>query len=154
MPESAETKLQALGVTLPVPPAPAASYIPTMMVGKLLFVSGQVSILPGGDKFIGKLGREYDVEEGQKGARICAINILANLKAALGDLEKVKRIVKLTGFVNCAPDFTDPHKVINGCSDFLIEVLGERGKHSRSAIGLATLPLGAAVEVEAIAEIA
>ena len=109
---------------------------------------------PGGDKFIGKLGREYDVEEGQKAARICAINILANLKAALGDLEKVKRIVKLTGFVNCAPDFTDPHKVINGCSDFLIEVLGERGKHSRSAIGVATLPLGAAVEVEAIVEIA
>jgi len=154
MAETAEDKLAALGVTLPTPPAPQASYIPTVTTGKLLFVSGQVSVLPGGEQFIGKLGREYEVEDGQKAARICAINILAQLKAALGSLDKVARIVKLTGFVNCTPDFTDPHKCVNGCSDFLIEVLGERGKHSRSAIGLATLPLGAAVEVEVIVEIA
>lgn len=154
MAETAEARLTALGVDLPEPPAPAASYVPTLTTGNLLFVSGQISSLPGGDKVTGKLGRELGVEDGQKGARICAINILANLKAALGDLAKVKRIVKLTGFVNCTPDFTDPHKVMNGCSDFLIEVLGERGKHARSAVGMATLPLGAAVEVEAIVEIA
>jgi enamine deaminase RidA (YjgF/YER057c/UK114 family) len=121
-------------------------------VGSLVFVSGQVSSL-GEEKYVGKLGREHGVEDGQKAARISAINILAQLKVALGDLEKVKRIVKLTGFVNCTPDFTEAHRVINGCSDFLIEVLGERGKHTRSAIGVATLPLGAAVEVEAIVEV-
>ena len=152
MAETAETRLAALGVVLPEPPAPAASYIPTLAVGELLFVSGQVSIL-GGEKYVGKLGREHGVEEGQKAARISAINILAQLKVALGDLEKVKRIVKLTGFVNCTPDFTEAHRVMNGCSDFLIEVLGERGKHTRSAVGVATLPLGAAVEVEAIVEV-
>lgn len=154
MAETAEARLTKLGIDLPVPAAPAASYIPTMAVGQLLYVSGQVSILPGGDRYVGKLGREHGVEDGQKAARICAINILAQIKAALGDLENVKRIVKLTGFVNCTPDFTDPHRVINGCSDFLIEVLGERGKHARSAVGVATLPLGSAVEVEAIVEVA
>ena len=153
MADNAEARLAALHVVLPVPPAPAASYIPTVTVAKLVFVSGQVSIL-GDQKYVGKLGREHGVEDGQKAARLCAINILAQIKAALGDLEKIKRIVKLTGFVNCMPDFTDPHRVMNGCSDFLIEVLGERGKHSRSAVGVATLPLGAAVEVEAIVEVA
>ena len=153
MADNAEARLTALHVVLPVPPAPAASYIPTVTVAKLVFVSGQVSIL-GDQKYVGKLGREHGVEDGQKAARLCAINILAQIKAALGDLEKIKRIVKLVGFVNCMPDFTDPHRVMNGCSDFLIEVLGERGKHSRSAVGVATLPLGAAVEVEAIVEVA
>ena len=100
----------------------------------------------------GKLGSDCSLDEGQKAARICAINILAQLKVALGDLEKVKRVVKLTGFVNGTPDFTEPHLVMNGCSDFLIEVLGERGRHARSAVGVATLPLGVAVEVEAIVE--
>lgn len=154
MAETAEARLQALGVVLPVPPAPAASYIPTLKTGDLVFVSGQVSILPGGDKVTGKLGRELDVAAGQKAARICAINILANLKAAVGDLAKVKRIVKLTGFVNATPDFTEPHLVMNGCSDFLIDVLGERGRHARSAVGVGTLPLGVGVEVEAIVEVA
>ncbi len=154
MAETAEARLTALGVTLPEPPTPAASYIPTLATGQLVFVSGQVSILPGGDKVVGKLGHELGVEEGQQAARICAINILAQLKVALGDLDKVKRIVKLTGFVNCTPDFTDPHRVMNGCSDFLIEVLGERGRHARSAVGVASLPLGVAVEVEAIVEVA
>ena len=153
MAETAEARLTALGVTLPDPPTPAASYIPTLATGQLVFVSGQVSILPDGDKVVGKLGREHGIEEGQKAARICAINILAQLKVALGDLDKVKRIVKLTGFVNCTPDFTDAHRVMNGCSDFLIEVLGERGRHARSAVGVATLPLGVAVEVEAIVEV-
>jgi enamine deaminase RidA (YjgF/YER057c/UK114 family) len=153
MAETADTRLKALGVTLPIPGAPQASYIPTVASGQLMFVSGQVSIL-GDEKYVGKLGRDYGIEDGVKAGRVCAINILANLKAALGDLEKVKRIVKLTGFVNSTPDFTEPHKAVNGCSDFLIEVLGDRGKHSRSAIGVATLPLGAAVEVEAIVELA
>lgn len=153
MAETAESRLEALGITLPEVPAPAANYIPTVTIGGLVFVSGQVSLM-GGAKYTGKLGRDLTVEQGYEGARVCAMHILANLKAAAGDLEKVVRMVKLTGFVNCAPDFEEPHKVVNGCSDLLVEVLGERGRHARSAIGMATLPLGAAVEVEAIAEIA
>jgi enamine deaminase RidA (YjgF/YER057c/UK114 family) len=119
-----------------------------------LFISGQVSISRDGGKYIGKLGQDYTVEEGQKAARICAINLLGAMKAAVGDLEKIGRMIKLTGFVNALPEFEDAHKVINGASDLLVEVLGEQGRHSRSAIGVGTLPLGCAVEVEAIAEIA
>lgn len=153
MAESAESILKSLGIELPPMAAPAANYVPSVRTGNLLFVSGQVSISPAG-RFVGKLGQNLTVEEGQKAARICAVNILANLKASLGSLDKVGRIVKLVGFVNCTPDFEDPHKVVNGCSDLLTEVLGDRGKHARSAIGMATLPLGAAVEVEVIVEIA
>ena len=152
MAETAETVLKSLGIELPAVPTPAANYVPSVRTGSLLFVSGQVSIAPGA-KFIGKLGRDMSVEEGQKAARICAINILANIKASLGSLDKVARIVKLTGFVNCTLEFDEPHKVINGCSDLLTEVLGARGKHARSAVGMASLPLGAAVEVEAIVEV-
>jgi enamine deaminase RidA (YjgF/YER057c/UK114 family) len=154
MAETAAARLKALGVTLPVPGAPQANYVPTVIVGNLIFVSGQISAAADGTKVVGKLGEDLTVDEGRAGARICAINILANLNAALGDLEKVKRMVKLTGFVNAVPDFIDPHLVINGCSDFLVDVLGERGRHARSAVGMATLPLNVAVEVEAIAEIA
>jgi enamine deaminase RidA (YjgF/YER057c/UK114 family) len=150
-----DARLAKLGVTLPTPPAPQASYVPTVQTGKLVFVSGQVPWTPEGVKFVGKLGREFSIEEGQQAARICAINILANLKVACGgDLGKVTRIVKLVGFVNGIPDFTDAHKVINGASDFLIEVLGDKGKHARSAIGMGSLPLGVAVEVEVVAEVA
>ncbi len=152
MAENPEAVLNSLGIELPAVPAPAANYVPSVRSGALLFVSGQVSIGPGA-KFIGKLGRDMTVEEGQKAARICAINILANIKGALGSLDNVARIVKLTGFVNCTLEFDEPHKVINGCSDLLTEVLGARGKHARSAIGMASLPLGAAVEVEAIVEV-
>ena len=152
MAETAESRLAALEIVLPQAAAPAASYVPTVVTGKLVFVSGQVSIL-GSDKYVGKLGREHGIEGGFKAARICAISLLAQLKAAVGDLERIKRIVKLTGFVNCTPDFSEPHKVVNGCSDLLIEVLGERGRHARSAVGVATLPLDATVEVEAIVEI-
>jgi enamine deaminase RidA (YjgF/YER057c/UK114 family) len=152
MAENPEAVLKSLGIELPAVPAPAANYVPSVRSGALLFVSGQVSIGPGA-KFIGKLGRDMTVEEGQKAARICAINILANIKGALGSLDNVARIVKLTGFVNCTLEFDEPHKVINGCSDLLTEVLGARGKHARSAIGMASLPLGAAVEVEAIVEV-
>ena len=154
MAETAESRLNALGIVLPTPPAPAANYVPSVIAGKLLFASGQISVLPGGAKFIGKLGRDFSVEQGREAARICAINLLANFKTTLGDLEKVRRVVKLTGFVNSIGDFDEPHKVVNGCSDLLTDVLGERGKHARSAISVASLPLGAAVEVEAIVEIA
>jgi enamine deaminase RidA (YjgF/YER057c/UK114 family) len=149
-----DSRLAKLGITLPTPGAPQASYVPTVRTGNLVFVSGQVPTTPEGVKFVGKLGREFSIEEGQQAARICAINILANLKVALGDLGKVNRIVKLVGFVNAVPDFTDAHKVINGASDLLIEVLGDKGKHARSAIGMGTLPLGVAVEVEVVAEVA
>jgi enamine deaminase RidA (YjgF/YER057c/UK114 family) len=149
-----DSRLAKLGITLPTPPAPQASYVPTVQTGNLVFVSGQVPWTPEGMKFVGKLGREFSIEQGQEAARICAINILANLKVALGDLAKVNRIVKLVGFVNGTADFTEPHKVVNGASDLLIEVLGEKGKHARSAIGMGSLPLGVAVEVEVIAEVA
>jgi len=152
MPETAESILKALGIDLPPMAAPAANYVPSVRTGALLFVSGQVSFSPG-MKYVGKVGHDLTIEEGQKAARVCAINILANLKASLGSLEKVVRVVKLTGFVNCTPEFEDPHKVMNGCSDLITEVLGARGKHARSAVGMATLPLGAAVEVEAIVEV-
>jgi enamine deaminase RidA (YjgF/YER057c/UK114 family) len=154
MADTAESRLAALGIALPAPGTPAANYIPTVITGKLLFISGQVSISRDGGKYIGKLGQDYTVEEGQKAARICAINLLGAMKAAVGDLDKIGRMIKLTGFVNALPEFEDAHKVINGASDLLVEVLGEQGRHSRSAIGVGTLPLGCAVEVEAIAEIA
>jgi enamine deaminase RidA (YjgF/YER057c/UK114 family) len=153
MAESAEFILKNLGIELPEVPAPQANYVPAVRTGNLLFISGQVSI-SGSQRYVGKVGRDLTIEEAAKGARLCAISLLANMKAALGSLDKVARVVKLTGFVNCAPEFTEPHKVVNGCSDLLTEVLGARGKHARSAIGMATLPLDAAVEVEAIVEIA
>lgn len=152
MADTIESRLKAMDVTLPVPGAPAANYIPVNVGGGLHYVSGQIPIDAEGVKFVGKLGREFSVEEGQKAARLCAINILAQLKAALGDLEKVSRFVKVIGFVNAVPDFNDAHLVVNGASDFLTDVLGDRGRHARSAIGVASLPRGVAVEVEAIVE--
>ncbi len=126
-----------------------------MITGKLLFVAGQVPLAPDGVKFIGKVGREYSLEEGQQAARLCAINVLGVMKAAVGDLERIRKVVKVVGFVNAVPDFAEVHKVVNGGSDVITGVLGdERGKHARSAVGMGTLPLGVAVEIEAIAEIA
>ena len=154
MPSQIEARLKTLGIVLPPVVAPAANYVPNVITGKLVFVAGQVPMTPDGLQYIGKLGREFTIEDGQKAARICGINILANLKDALGDLEKLGRMVKLTGFVNADVDFLKPQDVVNGASDVLIEVLGEIGRHARSAIGVATLPHGVAVEVEAIAEIA
>jgi enamine deaminase RidA (YjgF/YER057c/UK114 family) len=150
-----DSRLQKLGITLPAPGTPAANYVPTVTTGKLVFVSGQVPNTAAGTQFVGKVGREFTVEQGREAARICAINILGALKAALGDLGKINRVVKVVGFVNAVPDFTEPHKVINGASDLITEVLGDKvGKHARSAVGMGTLPLGVAVEVEAIVEIA
>lgn len=149
-----EERLKQLGIKLPPAPNPAANYVPTAISGNLVFVSGQVPMTPEGRKFVGKIGREFSLEEGQQAARICAINILTHLNAALGGLDKIVRMVKLTGFVNAVPDFMEPQFVVNGASDLIVDVLGERGRHARSAIGVGTLPYGVAVEVEAIAEIA
>lgn len=154
MSDTIETRLQSLGVTLPEAAAPAANYVPFVITGNQLFVSGQIPMGPNGIEHVGKLGDTYSVEEGQAAAKLCAINLLAQAKAALGDLEKVARLVKIVGFVNSTGDFTEQPKVVNGASDFLVEAMGERGKHARSAVSAASLPFGVAVEVEAIFEIA
>lgn len=153
MVETVESRLKTLGINLVPPSTPAANYVPFVRTGNLVFLSGQVSFEPGGHKFTGKVGRQLTVEEAQAAARVCGINLLGALQAAIGNWDNLVRFVKLTGFVNCVPEFQDAHKVMNGCSDLLTEVLGIRGKHSRSAIGMAALPLGAAVEVEAIVEV-
>lgn len=148
-----ENRLKELGIELPTPPLPVASYVPFVQSGNLVHISGQISIAPdGGIK--GKLG-EMTLEEGQRAARLCGLNLLAQIKAACGgDLNRVVRIVKLGGFVNVLPDFDAIPAVINGCSDLMVEVFGDKGKHARSAVGVANLPLGFAVEVDAIVEIA
>ena len=146
-------KLAEMGVTLADAPAPAANYVPYVVSGNLVYISGQVS--QGPDGFItGRLGDGTSVEEGAAAARTCAISLLTQLnKACDGDLERLVRVVKLTGFVNSAPGFTDQPKVVNGASDFFVEVLGDKGRHARSSVGVAALPLGVAVEVEGIFEI-
>lgn len=151
---SIEARLADLGVILPDAPAPAANYVPFLRSGNLLFVSGQIS--SGTDGFItGKLGADMDVAAGAQAARACAIALLAQLKAGCdGDIERLVKVVKLVGFVNSTPEFTDQPKVINGASDFLVEALGARGRHTRSAVSAASLPFGVAVEIEAIFEIA
>ncbi|BAF88316.1 RidA family protein [Azorhizobium caulinodans] len=154
MSQSVEQKLAELGITLPTPTAPLANYVPSVRTGNLLFISGQVSIDGAGKLSTGKLGAGLDVDAGRAAARLCGINLIAQMKVALGDLDKVVRIVKLVGFVNSAPDFVDHPKVINGCSDLFVEVFGDKGRHARSAVGIAALPFDAAVEVEAIVEVA
>jgi enamine deaminase RidA (YjgF/YER057c/UK114 family) len=149
-----ETKLAELGVTLPDAPAPAANYVPFVQSGNLVHVSGQIS--NGADGLIkGRLGDTMSVEDGAKAAKTCAIALLAQLKAACGgDIDRLVRIVKLNAFVASAPDFHDQPKVVNGASDFLVEALGDIGRHARSAVGVAALPLGVAVEIDAVFEIA
>ncbi len=148
-----ESRLAELGVTLPDAPAPAANYVPFVQVGRTLYVSGQISNGPDG-MIIGKLGDDMEVEAGAAAAKACAISLLAQVKAACnGDIERLKRVVKLTGFVNSTADFGDQPKVINGASDFLVEALGDLGRHSRSAVSAASLPFGVAVEIEGIFEI-
>ena len=146
-------RLKAAGVNLPEPRAPVANYVPFVITGNLLFISGQVSAGPNG-LVTGRLGENMTLEEGQTAARICAINLIAQMQAALGDLERVKRVVKLGGFVNAAGDFIDIPKIINGCSDLMVEAFGDKGKHARSAVACPVLPMGAAVEVDAIVEFA
>ncbi|MCE1235771.1 MAG: RidA family protein [Hyphomicrobiales bacterium] len=149
-----ETRLKDLGIELPTPAAPAANYVPFVKTGNLLFVSGQIPMGAKGIEFVGKLGEDADVEFGRAAAKLCAINLIAQVKAATGDLEKLVRVVKLTGFVNSSLTFGDHPKVVNGASDLMVEVFGDRGRHSRSAVGVAALPFGVAVEIEGIFEIA
>ena len=148
-----ERRLQALGVGLPEPAAPVADYVPFQHAGDQVHVSGQVSFAPDG-LITGRLGADMDLEAGQRAARFCAINLIAQFKAVCqGDLTRVKQVVKLGGFVNADPAFTDVPKVINGASNLMGEVFGESGRHARSAVGVAVLPLGAAVEIDAIIQI-
>lgn len=150
---SFSSRLAELGVTLPDAPAPAANYVPFVKSGNTLYVSGQISNGPDG-LVTGKLGADMEVAEGASAARLCAISLLAQVKAACdGNLDGLVRVVKLTGFVNSTADFTDQPKVINGASDFLVEALGDAGRHARSAVSAASLPLGVAVEIEGIFEI-
>ncbi|MBZ9993714.1 RidA family protein [Mesorhizobium sp. BH1-1-4] len=153
MSETIEKRLSDLGVTLPVAAAPAANYVPYCRSGNLLFTAGQLPLKDGKLQASGLIGRDVDTATGKDAAKYCAINILAQAKAALGDLEKIRRLVKITVFVASAPDFVEQHLVANGASDFLVAVLGEGGKHARSAVGTASLPLNAAVEIEAIFEV-
>ena len=150
---SASDRLKAAGVTLPDARPPVANYVPFVITGKLLFISGQVSITPDG-LIKGRLGEDMTLEQGQQAARACAINLIAQMKAALGDLDRVTRVVKLGGFVNAAADFTDLPKVVNGCSDLMVEIFGDKGRHARAAVACPVLPMGAAVEVDAVVEFA
>lgn len=148
-----EANLDALGIELPAPMKPVATYVPFVITGNLLYVSGQVSATADG-RILGRLGENMELSAGQHAARICGINLIAQCKAAVGDLSRIKRVVKLGGFVNAAPGFVDIPQVVNGCSDLMVEVFGEAGKHARSAVACPTLPLGVAVEVDGVFEIA
>ena len=147
-----EEKIKSIGINIPVPPTPAGSYIPLVKTGNLLYVSGQIPLQDGKVAFTGKVSEE-NIETAQKSARICAINILAQLKKELGDLEKISRFVRLSGFVNSVPEFTQHPKVINAASDLLYEIFGDSGKHTRIAVGVSSLPLNAMTEIDAIVEI-
>ncbi|MFV2051520.1 RidA family protein [Aliiroseovarius sp. YM-037] len=148
-----ETRLEELGVSLPDAPAPAANYVPWVKVGEMVYVSGQISNGPDG-LITGKLGDTMTTEEGAAAAKVCALALLAQVKAACdGDLDRLVRVVKLTGFVNSTPDFTDQPKVINGASDLLGEALGEAGRHARAAVSTPSLPLGVAVEIDGVFQI-
>jgi enamine deaminase RidA (YjgF/YER057c/UK114 family) len=149
-----EKKLADLGIALPTPASPIANYVGFVRTGSLLFVSGQICF-DGSGKLVakGKLGDGVAIEDGQKAARACAINLLAQVKVALGDLDKVVRVVRLGGFINSAPTFLDGPKVMNGASDLMVEALGDKGRHARTTVGVAALPVDAAVEVEGLFEV-
>ena len=148
-----ETRLAEIGVVLPDPVAPVANYAPFVVSGNLVFISGQVSIGPDG-LIAGRLGDNVSLEQGIEAARACGVNLIAQLKAACeGDLGRVRRVVKLGGFVNCTPDFADHPKVANGASDLMVDVFGDAGRHARAAVGAPSLPMNAAVEVDGVFEI-
>jgi enamine deaminase RidA (YjgF/YER057c/UK114 family) len=149
-----DKRLAELGITLPVPAKPVANYVGWVKTGNLVFTAGQVPLKDGKIEYQGKLGKDFTVEQGAAAARICAISVVAQLKDAVGgDLDRIKRIVKVVGFVNGVPDFADHPKVVNGASDLLVEIFGDKGRHARSAVGSGSLPVNVAVEVEAVAEI-
>lgn len=152
-----EEKILALGIELPNAPQSAGSYVQVAITGNLVFVSGQIPVEPGSIpmqvKFKGKVGKDISLEEGQEAARLCTINALAQIKSTLGSLEKIRKFVKVSGFVNCDASFSNHPQIINGASDFILQIFGEKGRHSRSAIGASSLPLDSAVEIEFIVEI-
>lgn len=150
-----DNRLKALGVDLPTPAKPVANYVPFVKTGNLVYISGQVPNLHGELKFIGRVGKDINLEDAKKAARLCGVNILAHLKTACdGDLDRVVRCVKLVGFVNAAEGFTQQPEVVNGCSDMMVEIFGDKGRHARSAVGAGSLPRNVAVEVEAVFEVA
>jgi enamine deaminase RidA (YjgF/YER057c/UK114 family) len=153
MSQTPADRLKALGLTLPDAPAPVANYVPYLIAGDLLFVSGQISKAPDGAMVAGRLGADITVEQGQKAARYCALNILAQANAALGSLDRIAQVIRLTGFVASTSDAGDQPAVINGASDLMVDVLGDAGRHTRAAVGVAALPAGCAVEVDAIIRI-
>lgn len=150
----AEARLEQLGITLPPPPKPMANYVPAVQVGNLLFLSGHGPMQEGKPVWVGKVGRDLTVEQGAEAARLVGLNLLASARAALGSLDRVRRVVKVLGMVNSAPGFGDQPQVMNGFSNLMVEVFGEAGRHARSAVGMAELPLGIAVEIEMILEVA
>jgi enamine deaminase RidA (YjgF/YER057c/UK114 family) len=150
-----DTRLKELSITLPKAAPPVASYVPFVITGNLVYISGQVTMGTNGLEYVGQLGKEFSVEEGQAAARLCALNVIAQLQqACAGDLDRVRRCVKVTGFVNAVPGFAQHPEVINGASDTIVQIFGDIGKHARAAVGAGSLPRNVAVEVEAIFEIA
>ena len=149
----AEDKLQQMGYTIPSPPAPLANYIPGYQTGNLVFLSGVGPRSTDGTTITGKVGQDLTMEQGHEAARMCALNLLANLQAVIGDLDRVKHIVKVLGMVNAVPEFGQHPEVINGCSDLLVATFGERGRHARAAVGMGSLPRGIPVEIEMIVEV-
>jgi enamine deaminase RidA (YjgF/YER057c/UK114 family) len=150
MTDNPESRLAALGIVLPVPAAPAANYVPTVIAGGLLHVAGQLPLGPKGLAATGKLGAVVDVAAGREAAKLCAVNLIAQARAALGSLDRVTRVVKLNGFVAGIATFTEPHKVMDGASELMVAAFGERGRHARSSVVVASLPLDAPVEVDAV----
>lgn len=149
-----EENLKEMGLNLPEAPKPVASYVPFVRTGNLVYTSGQICLANGELKYKGKAGREYTVEEAYEAAKLCCLNALAVVKSAIGDLDRVKRVVKVVGFVNSAPGFNAQPKVVNGASDLLVKVFGEAGRHARSAVGCSDLPMDTTVEVEMVVEVA
>lgn len=150
MSSTIDANLEKLGITIPNSAAPAANYMPWVRDGDLLYISGQLPFKDGKVTVEGHLGQDVSVEDGQDAAKWCAVNILAQVKAAVGSLDKIEQVIKLGAFVSCAPDFKQHPQVVNGASDFMVEVLGDKGRHARAAVGMSSLPLNAAVEIEAI----
>ena len=148
-----EAKLKALGLELPPTPRPAANYVGAVQTGNLLFISGHVPARDGQMAYVGKVGKDLSVEQGYEAARLVALNCLASAKSVLGDLDRITRVVKVLGMVNCSEDFGDQPKVINGASDLLVQLFGDSGRHARSAVGMQALPFGIAVEIEMIFEL-
>jgi len=154
MPSRIDDRLKQLGIELPQPSKPGANYVPTVRTGDLIFITGQLAQWNGERRFTGKLGRDFGVEEGRQAARLCALNLVAHLRAALdGDLDRVVRCVRIAGYVNCVPEFVAQSQVINGASDLFVEIFQEAGRHTRMAVGVSALPYDVAVEVEAVFEV-